>query len=580
MQQARRWLDRPAAASALVAALACAVCMPSLWIGLVGDDYAHRSFILAHLHDLNPQGAWWNMFDGRGPVAALMFTGAQPWWTSPHLSVAFLRPLGTISHYLDYLLWPNSPALMHLHNVLLYAGIVLVAATLYRRILGVGAAFLLATLMYASDDAHISGTAWIASRNTLLTALFGFLALWFHDRARRDASMAARWFAPASLFLAHASSEGAFAIWGYLVAYAWFLDRAMPRSRILALLPLAIVSVGWAIAGASLDYGVRGSGAYLDPRTEPWLFLQSATTRLPDLMRVQFGLTDEIASQLPHLIMRPTQALVAALWLPAFLYGFRDTWKRPTARFFLVGCVIALLPLCAVGSISRLLYIAGLGAHGLAGELLATCLMRAANTHATRSQRTAIVTGSLPLVAHVLIAILAVPLGPGFWSGIHKNVYQAMKSLPAGSQLKDSTILILNTPDFLASSFVGLYRVHLGMPGPDVMHVLGVSTRRVRVTHVASNVVDLEPDGGYLADPTSILARRRDERFQNGQVFALHRVLVRVEETTPTGRPSRIRVLTLEQDAPKLLWMVWSSHEQRYAPLKLPAVGQTIVLAP
>jgi hypothetical protein len=62
--------------------------------------------------------------------------GLFPWWTSPGLRLAFFRPLSAISMWVDYQLWPNLPALMHLHSLLLYAALVAAATLLYRRLLG------------------------------------------------------------------------------------------------------------------------------------------------------------------------------------------------------------------------------------------------------------------------------------------------------------------------------------------------------------------------------------------------------------------------------------------------------------
>lgn len=110
------------------------------------------------------------------------------WLGTTNLQMAFLRPLATLSQYVDYLLWPTHPALMHLHNILLYMGIVTVAAHLYRRLLPGPWCAGLATLLYAIDDAHALGVAWIASRNTLLTALFCLLCLALYVRSRESRS--------------------------------------------------------------------------------------------------------------------------------------------------------------------------------------------------------------------------------------------------------------------------------------------------------------------------------------------------------------------------------------------------------
>jgi hypothetical protein len=565
MSRLGRW--NPLAPYLWGVALACLLCIPGLWLGFVADDFVHRGFITAHLGNTeDARGAWWNMFDGRGRVDLLIYVGIQPWWTSPHLSVAFLRPLAACSHYLDYLLWPEAPALMHAHNIALYAAIVALVADLYRRVIGRGLVLWLAVLLYAADDAHLTGTAWIASRNTLLTALFALGSVWSLDRARRDGLVWAKWLAPALLLAAHACSEGALSVWGYYIAYALFLDRAPLRERLSSLAPLAAVSLSWMLCAWLLGYGVHGSGAYVDPRTDPLQFLRHASYRLPDLLRVQFSVTNELSSRLPRGAWLPVRALALLLWLPAIVYGFRAAWQQPSARFCLIGCVLALVPLCAVGTVSRLLFIAGLGAHGFAAMLLIACRERLRAAFA------------LPLLGHALIAVLAMPYGPDYWRDVHERVLHAMRSLPAGKGLEDSVIMLVNTPDFVSSSFVGVYRAKLGGPGPRVMHTLGVSERPVRLTRLDQNSILLQPEGGYLADRSSILARPRSEPFVKNQIIGLHQAWVRVEELTSDGRPLQVRIATGDLDAPTLLWMNWDAWRGRYTKLKLPAIGQTVTL--
>ena len=69
-------------------------------------------------------------FDGDpAKIRAAMDQGWVPWWTSPNLRHASLRYLSVLTMQLDYLLWPNSPFLMHLHSLLWLGALVVAAAT-------------------------------------------------------------------------------------------------------------------------------------------------------------------------------------------------------------------------------------------------------------------------------------------------------------------------------------------------------------------------------------------------------------------------------------------------------------------
>jgi len=102
--------------------------------------------------------------------AELMDLGAIPWWTLEGVRVAFFRPLSTLTHWLDYQLWPNSDGLMHAHNVLWYGGLCALVVVFYRRFLGHTPTAGLAALLFAGSVAHLSGLGSIAGRNVLIVA--------------------------------------------------------------------------------------------------------------------------------------------------------------------------------------------------------------------------------------------------------------------------------------------------------------------------------------------------------------------------------------------------------------------------
>ncbi|HET8936951.1 MAG TPA: hypothetical protein VFN67_26090, partial [Polyangiales bacterium] len=278
-------------------ALAVAINLPSLRVGWVADDYIHREFVVRHLQAA--EWTWtddfWDMFNSHLPVETRIALGALPWWTSPDLRVALFRPLGTLSHYFDYSVWPDSAAAMHAHNILLFAISVFFVSQLYLRLLPTKVAWI-AAVLYAADDANTLGVAWIASRNTLLTAVFALLALFAYMRYRSEGKRVDAVIAWLALLLAHASSEGGLATWAYFVGHALFIDKASRRSRLLALLPYALLSGSWVALTSLLGFGVHGSGAYIDPRSQPLLFVEALTTRLPKLILMQFGIVPELAS--------------------------------------------------------------------------------------------------------------------------------------------------------------------------------------------------------------------------------------------------------------------------------------------
>jgi len=593
--RALRWLTGERVLCAAIV-LACLLCAPSLSVGLVADDLSHRKYVLDHLRSEDAPGAWWNMFDVCGrtdplDVSRRIFFGILPWWTSPDLVIAFLRPLSVASHYLDWLLWPGQPWLMHLHNIAWYALIVLLAVLLYRRLPWnssharsaaahspiVVFAPAIALLLYAIDEAHVEAVVWIAGRNTLVTAAFVLLTLLLYDRARRDGSRGSAWLAPLALLCAHASSEGAIAVWAYLIAHAIWLDPSRVRARLLALAPLALVTLAWVFTSTAHGYGVRASGLYADPRAEPLYFLQLAAERLPLLLGAQFGIPGGLLLSLPEPSQRLIQLPSLALLALGALVALRLCWHEQLVRFFLAGALGSAVPLCAVGQDPRLLLIVGFGAHGLIVELLAACVHDlAAAARVQRALRTLL--AAVLLVLHVPVALLAGPLATLRWSAFDAELRQATASLPRGRVFEHGAIMVLNADSYVFSVFVMLHRLGLGDSGPTLMYVLGTSGSAVRLQRPERNAIVLEPEGGYLLERSSRLVRNPQQAFTRGQQIPTFGLLVTVEETTRDGRPARVRLQMQDGEDPRLLWVAWDARRQRFERVSLPAIGASRVL--
>lgn len=158
--------------------LAVLISLPALRLGLMSDDH-----ILAWQleHGARP----WALFEvAEERVSELREAGGIAWWASPRLSVAFLRPLASLTHALDFTAWPHTPWLMSLWNVLLYGLCAFVAALLYRRTAPSPSVASLAALLFALNEAHAMSVGWISGRNTVLALLGSLTALYCHLRAR------------------------------------------------------------------------------------------------------------------------------------------------------------------------------------------------------------------------------------------------------------------------------------------------------------------------------------------------------------------------------------------------------------
>ena len=252
--------------------------------GLIGDDVRHALILRG---DTGIPGLEHSPFDlfvfatgEREYWEQMLDAGIYPWWASPDVRLAFLRPVSSFFHWVDFQLWPDSGVMMHLHSIAWFAVVLVLAAAVYRRLCPTPLLAGLAFLLFALDDAHSTPAAWLANRYGLVAlslALGTFLA---YERWRTDGWRPGAWLGPLIFSVAILAGESALAIGAYLFAHAVFLDRAPWRARIAALAPYAVLVVAWRVAYQALGYGATGSAAYYDPGRDGLAFVVPLLQRL------------------------------------------------------------------------------------------------------------------------------------------------------------------------------------------------------------------------------------------------------------------------------------------------------------
>ncbi len=225
------------------ALLSVVLALPALGVGWAIDDYFHRAILLERPRAkeyLGPPSDMFRFFRGDPErTGRLVDLGLFPWWTYPALKAEMLQALTVLTHRLDYALWPDSPVLMHAHNLFWLGAAVAVTACFYRQILGPTWVAGLAALLFAVDDARGPTVGFVANRNALVAATFGVSALIAHDRARRGSSRLGGVLATLLLLAALFSKEEGIGTCAYLAAYAFFIDPRGTWRGSLSLWPYA-----------------------------------------------------------------------------------------------------------------------------------------------------------------------------------------------------------------------------------------------------------------------------------------------------------------------------------------------------
>lgn len=287
--------------------------------------------------------------------------GVIPWWSHPHLTMRFFRPLASALRWAD-LRVGDHPLLAHAHSFLWWVLAVVAARALYRRWLSPRAT-LLATAVFALAPCHATPLAWLANREVLLTLAFGALGLAASARAReeggvRHALLATLWFS-----LAMASGEYALALGGYVLAQA-ILEQAPSARRLLATTTFAVPAFAELALRRALHFGNFGSGFYRDPFLQTGAFLAGAPRRMARIF-VDAWLSSESAWVMdvsPWVVACAVVplAVVLALGLRRPLAEQPERTRR-AAVGFLAGAGLAAVPLVCVAPSQRLLGVVMLG---------------------------------------------------------------------------------------------------------------------------------------------------------------------------------------------------------------------------
>ena len=586
--QKRHWLlgGRPL----VLASVSCLLSVRALWVGWNSDDF----FIRRRLTELPWGDAIMNLFvlpGGKGGEAwRYIDVNGLPWGTDLDLRVAFWRPLTALTHWLDYFLSPAQAFVAHVQS-LFWLGVLVALATLcYRRLLGPTFAAGLAAFLYAVDDARGGPVAWIASRNTILVAVFGLAALLQHDRWRREGARGGVVLGPLCFALGLLAGEGAVGTLAYLAAYAFFLDAGTRGERLRSLLPYGVVLFAWRALYQSLGFGTAGSSFYVDPVHEPMRFLTVLVQHPPVLLLAQwvripaevwaFG---SVAGRLGYLAAAVgVMAVLVAVLAPL-------VWHQRTARFFAVGMLLALLPISATVPQDRLLVFVGVGAYGLLGLFVDGLLARAAWVPRARWWRgSAAVVAVALLLVHGLYAPLQLQTSVWAFTGAAPGTRELVLSIPPDPALETQQVVLVQ-----GGMLVGFYysdiRMLEGWPVPAHWRVLAPETSAVWLTRRDQRTLVVRPTEGYLQRWTSsdmgvnamrrldICTRPLEKPVALGERVELSGITVEVTALTGDGRPAEATYrFAVPLEDPSLRWL--TRRGDRYVSFRLPKVGQWVFI--
>ena len=550
------------------------LCLPALFSGYLGDDYFHYALLSP---DINiPKANDWSLFGlfswiDSEPARnqALMDLGVLPWWTYEGMRYQFWRPLAEISHWLDHQLWRHHPWMMHLHSLLLYLGIGLAMARLFRQLAMPPVTALLALTIYMLDSTHGLTVSWIANRNALMATLFGLLCIQQYVVWRENGSSKAFCFSQLCLVASLLSGEIGISTAGYLGAYALILDRQGWRKGLLALWSFALVCVAWFALYKLGHFGADHSDMnYIDPVESPFAFALKALERAPVLLFAQFGIVPaEIYgfSQQPI----PIFLVFAILFLGWVLLLLWPTLRRDRlARFWISGTLFALVPVTATVPADRNLLFVGIGASALLGMLMQSLFDR---TIATKSQRAGVY---VMIGLHLVLSPLLLPIfsySPQLWSNL--------MGLPLARQLpvtsSSESLLSFGVPMPVSMGAIPM-RFAEDLPIPEKMWTISTLQQNFSITRLNENTLLVHSEKGMVQDLEANLRNLTQFPIRAHEKVVLTDLTLEVVKLNENGHPTDL-LLTFNDDrleSTSILFWNGKSFERR----QHPELGQTLEL--
>jgi hypothetical protein len=593
---------------AILAIGAILVMLPALKTGFGGDDLLQRvvelkpSQLPSRMHEtgmLPPDSGslgtvLCDLFPGfshRDPQCMVLAKnyGTLPWWTPDNFRVGLWRPVTAFTHWLDYRLFPDSPVLMHAHNIAWFAAIVFLITNVYRKLMGVGWVAGLAALLFLLDGNTYFPVAFIANRGFMMSLFFGLLCLYEHHQWRSAKSRSGCVLSALFLALSLFADEGGASTFAFILAYALVLEPGSLRNRALTVLPSILVIVLWRTIYTLSGFGVFHLGIYIDPANEPLQFAQVVIPRAIALLGGQLtGVPPDFLIAVnpllqPKIIAFYCVSVIAALIV--FLPFLR--WNKIAAFWFAV-MMLAVIPAATVMPMSKNLGFVAVGAYGLIACFVAGLI--------TRRLPEWLACRILAWVACVLLILMHVPGAIAGRVAMVKatpfvfNLLKGATTLGDSPDAENKNVIVVNAPCPLAAVCVPSYKAYYHRPLPKTLRALvpGCTSLDVQRTDDKTLVIQSKAPNIFSCDdvgPVHLAYLCRfgnfigDPRCKKGDRYDLGSLTVEVLESDASDLPSRVAFrFDTSLDSPDFNWIQfdWQTGRQ---PFKIPAIGQSVTLS-
>lgn len=582
--------------------------LPALKTGLVMDDLVQR------IPQLKPSEIPPDLYrtgvvpDNPGQLSTVLFElfgfprdetrnriikdyGLLPWWLPDGARASLWRPLTAFTHWLDYRIFPDKPALMHAHNIAWFTAVVFLAAITYRRIIGPTGIAALATLMFVLDKNTYFPVMFVANRGFIVALCLGLICFLMHHKWRSTGSTSAAILSVIFFSLSILANEAGVSTLAFILAYALVLDKASWPKRFSTILPAILVIIIWRIIYQSLGYGVSGIGeAYLDPGREPLKFLYHLPAYITGIFAGQFSaVSPEIFMAINFKYFVIVSVFYISFSIVAIVLFLPVICKNTLARFWFAIALFAAVPIVAAPSGKNFGFVA-IGAFGFIAVFAGDLFKNKSLVPTLRLYKyPARVFCIILLIAHIPMAAAAKLAVPRVMPFLLRSIANP-NGLNNVSLSKDSNVVIVNTTCQLSVSAIPTNAAYYGQTIPTSIHTLASAYSALEIERTGENsvVVRSKEDNLFTSDQSS--------SFHFSHAFAIMDMLFFTNQTFEEKHRFAVKGMTVDvlaldsNNLPKELaftfdvplehenfrWLKFNWYTFSYEPFDLPKLGQTV----
>ncbi|MFC1677740.1 hypothetical protein ACFL3G_11855, partial [Planctomycetota bacterium] len=503
--------------------VAVVMMLPTLKSGLMMDDLVQRvpQLKLSQIPpELNKTGM---VPENTGALSTVLFEtfgfprdreriamgrnyGALPWWLPDDTKCSLWRPFTAFTHWLDYRLFPDSPVLMHAHNIAWFAAVVFLVTLIYRRIIGPTGIATLAALMFVLDKNTYFPVMFVANRGFIVSLCLGLACFGMHYKWRTTNSTPAAILSVIFLSLSLLANEAGVSTFAFILAYALVLDKEAWPKRFLSLMPAIVTVIVWRIIYQSLGYGVSGIGAaYIDPGHEPLKFLYHLPGYLNAIIAGQLSASPPdsflgVSAQYFGIIL----IFYIVFTLVAIVLFLPVICRNKMARFWSAVMLFAAIPIVAAPGSKNFAFVS-IGAFGLIAVFFDDLVKNRNPLPVSQFyKRPAWIFCIILLIIHVPMAAISKTTT----CKIAPTMFGAManpSNLNNVSLSNDCDVVIVNAPFQISVTTMPFNAAYYDQPIPNSIRTLGFAYTGLEVerTDERTLVIRSKEDNIFTSDQSS-----------------------------------------------------------------------------